>query len=224
MKGTSMTVVPPQRAAGHGGAPALLAGCGRPQGSAASERRQERHVQRAARSTIAISVDYPARIKAAAGDRRVGKGARPGGDVRADVGQRVRRGEVLFTLESTDYDAQARQARAALDSARANLTRTSDSSLSSQIIQAQAAVKQAQVQYDDAKDLSDGRRSSSRRHGLPAAAGQREGEVRQRRHRAWTRRSRTSASPGKGRAAVHGRGLQPGGPGAGQARPCPVAA
>ena len=65
----------------------------------------------------------------------------------------MRRGEVLFTLESRDFDAQTRQARAALESARANLTRTSDSSLSSQLIQAQGAVKQAQVQYDDAKDV-----------------------------------------------------------------------
>ena len=64
-------------------------------------------------------------------------------------------GEVLFTLESRDYETQTRQARAALDSAKGNLTRTSDSTLSSQLIQAQAAVKQAQVQYDDMKDLSD---------------------------------------------------------------------
>jgi HlyD family secretion protein len=75
--------------------------------------------------------------------------------VRADVSQKVTRGTVLFTLESNDVEAQSRQAKAALESARANLTRTSDSSLSSQVIQAQAAVKQAQVQYDDAKDLSD---------------------------------------------------------------------
>jgi HlyD family secretion protein len=65
----------------------------------------------------------------------------------------VRRGEVLFTLESNDNEAQVRQARAALESAKANLTRTSDSGLSSQVIQAQAAVRQAQVQYDDTKDI-----------------------------------------------------------------------
>ena len=85
-----------------------------------------------------------------------------GGDAHGPTSaRRVRKGEVLFTLESKDFEAQYRQAQAALESARANLTRTSDSSLSSQVIQAQAAVKQAQVQYDDAKDLYDGRRSSS---------------------------------------------------------------
>jgi multidrug resistance efflux pump len=110
-------------------------------------------VAKAVRSTIAISVEYPAKIKAA---REIVVSAKVAGrvaSVRADIGQRVRRGEVLFTLESRDYDAQARQARAALESARANLTRTSDSSLSGQIIQAQGAVKQAQVQYDDAQEL-----------------------------------------------------------------------
>jgi multidrug efflux pump subunit AcrA (membrane-fusion protein) len=65
----------------------------------------------------------------------------------------VRRGDVLFTLEATDSEAQVRQARAAVESAKANLTRTSDSSLSSQVIQAQAAVKLAQVQYDDTRDV-----------------------------------------------------------------------
>jgi len=75
--------------------------------------------------------------------------------VRADVGQHVQAGDVLFTLESKDYDAQSRQARAALDSAKANLTRTSDSSLSGLVNQADAAVKQAQVQYDDAKSVLD---------------------------------------------------------------------
>ena len=71
------------------------------------------------------------------------------------MGQRVSRGQVLFTLEANDYEAQYRQAKAALESARANLTRTSDSSLSSQVLQAQSAVRQAQVQHDEAKDYFD---------------------------------------------------------------------
>jgi multidrug efflux pump subunit AcrA (membrane-fusion protein) len=109
----------------------------------------------AARSTIAITLEYPARIRPR---QEIVVSAKVSGrvaSVRADVGQSVRAGEVLFTLESRDYEAQNRQAKAALDSAQANLTRTSDSSLSSQEIQAQAAVKQAQVQHDDARDLAE---------------------------------------------------------------------
>ncbi len=101
---------------------------------------------------MAITLEYPARIHA---QQEIVVSPKVSGrveTVKADIGQRVARGDVLFTLETKDYEAQARQAQAALGSAEANLTRTSDSSLSSQVIQAQAAVKQAQVQYDDAND------------------------------------------------------------------------
>jgi HlyD family secretion protein len=107
------------------------------------------------RSSISVSIDVPARIKAR---QEIVVSPKVGGrvaSVMADVSQKVRQGQVLFTLESKDYESQVRQARAALDSARGNLTRTSDSSLSSLVIQAQAAVDQARVQNDDARDLSD---------------------------------------------------------------------
>jgi multidrug efflux pump subunit AcrA (membrane-fusion protein) len=109
----------------------------------------------AVRSTIAISLEYPGRIRPkqeiVVSPKISGRIA----TVQAEVGQAVRAGQVLFTLEAGDFEAQNRQAQAALGSAEANLTRTSDSGLSTQVLQAQAAVKQAQVQYDDAKDLAD---------------------------------------------------------------------
>jgi multidrug efflux pump subunit AcrA (membrane-fusion protein) len=107
------------------------------------------------RSSISVSIDVPARIRA---KQEIVVSPKIGGrvaTVMADVSQKVRRGQVLFTLESKDYESQVRQALAALDSAKGNLTRTSDSSLASQVIQAQAAVDQARVQNDDARDLSD---------------------------------------------------------------------
>ena len=109
----------------------------------------------ARRAHIAITREYAARIRPRQEIVVSPKVAGRVATVRADVSQKVKRGAVLFTLESKDFEAQSRQARAALESARANLTRTSDSSLSSQVIQAQAAVNQAQVQYDDAKDMYD---------------------------------------------------------------------
>ncbi len=112
-------------------------------------------VTRVARATIEIRLDYPARIRPRQEIVVSPKVAGRVSQVLVDVGQRVSAGQLLFTLESTDYDAQARQAQAALESAKANLTRTSDSSLSSQLIQAQASVQQAQVQYDDASDVTD---------------------------------------------------------------------
>jgi HlyD family secretion protein len=128
-----------------------VAGCG-PSKPAAQQPVKNVTVAAAARSTISISLEYPARIRPRQEIVVSAKIAGRVASVKADVSQMVRRGDVLFTLESNDNEAQVRQARAALESAKANLTRTSDSTLSSQVIQAQAAVKQAQVQYDDTKD------------------------------------------------------------------------
>ena len=128
------------------------AGCG-PSRQPAPQPVKNVTVAAATRSTIAISLEYPARIRPRQEIIVSPKIAGRVASVRADVSQMVRRGEVLFTLESTDNEAQVRQARAAVESAKANLTRTSDSSLSSQVIQAQAAARQAQVQYDDARDI-----------------------------------------------------------------------
>jgi RND family efflux transporter MFP subunit len=73
--------------------------------------------------------------------------------LRADVGGRVAKGQVLMELDASDYAAQYRQARAALAGAKAGLARTSDSGQEQQVIQARSAADQAQVAYDDAKSL-----------------------------------------------------------------------
>ena len=137
------------------GACLALSDCGRSRPAAPAAEAKTVTVARAARATISVSLDYSARIRPKQEIVVSPKVAGRVASVPADVSQKVRRGQVLFTLESNDYEAQARQARAVLDSAKANLTRTSDSSLSSQLIQAQAAVKQAQVQDDDARDFAD---------------------------------------------------------------------
>ena len=132
----------------------LLVGCG-PARQAAPEPPRSVTAARAHYQDILITQEYAARIKAR---EEVVVGSKISGRVAstsADVGQLVRKGQVLFTLEARDYDAQYRQAKAALESARANLTRTRDSSLSSQVLQAQSAVRQAQVQYNEAKDFLD---------------------------------------------------------------------
>jgi multidrug resistance efflux pump len=131
-----------------------LAACGRGRENTAPD---VKHVTaaRAARATISVSIEYAARVRPKQEILVSAKDAGRVASVEADVSQAVRQGQVLFTLETTYSEALARLARAALDSARANLTRTSDSSLSAQVIQAQAAVKQAQVQFDDARDFAD---------------------------------------------------------------------
>jgi multidrug efflux pump subunit AcrA (membrane-fusion protein) len=133
---------------------ALLAGCA-PAKQASQEALRTVTVVAARRQALSITQEYAARIKA---HEEVVVSSKISGRVastRVDVGQQVREGQVLFTLEAKDFDAQYRQAKAVLESARANLTRTSDSSLSSQVLQAQSAVRQAQVQYDEARDIFD---------------------------------------------------------------------
>ena len=132
----------------------LLVGCA-PAKQAAQEAPRSVTVVRAHRQALSITREYAARIKAREEVVVSSKIAGRVASTRADVGQLVRKGQVLFTLEAKDFDAQYRQARAALESARANLTRTSDSSLSSQVLQAQSAVRQAQVQYDEARDFAE---------------------------------------------------------------------
>jgi HlyD family secretion protein len=131
-----------------------LTGCA-PTKQEAREAPRSVTVVEAQRQTIAISQEYAARIKAreeiVVSPKISGRVA----STRADVAQRVSKGQVLFTLEANDYEARYREARAALESAKANLTRTSGSSLSSQVLEAQAAVSQARVQCDEAKDFSD---------------------------------------------------------------------
>jgi RND family efflux transporter MFP subunit len=73
--------------------------------------------------------------------------------IRAEVGQSVAKGAILLELDASDYDAQYRQAKAALGTAKAGLARTSDSGQEQQILQAQAAADQASVAYDDSSSL-----------------------------------------------------------------------
>jgi multidrug efflux pump subunit AcrA (membrane-fusion protein) len=130
----------------------LVVGCS-PSRQTASEAPKSVTVATAKRQAVFITQEYAARIKAHEEVVISSKVAGRVATTAVDVGQRIRKGQVLFTLEAKDYDAQYRQAKAELESAQANLTRTSDSSLSSQVLQARSAVRQAQVQFDDSKDF-----------------------------------------------------------------------
>ncbi|MDA8426600.1 MAG: efflux RND transporter periplasmic adaptor subunit [Treponema sp.] len=106
-----------------------------------------------ARGPFSVVEEHSARIAAR---REVDISSKVGGRVQAvlaDIGSRVRAGQTLFTIESGDYEARYRQAQAALQSANASLTRTSEAGQEQQIIQAQAAADAAQVAFTDAAGL-----------------------------------------------------------------------
>lgn len=75
--------------------------------------------------------------------------------INAVVGQKIKQGEVLFTIDKKEAAAQLNQAQASLSSSNANLIRTKDSSYVEAINQYEAAIKQKQLIYDDAKNSFD---------------------------------------------------------------------
>lgn len=132
----------------------LFSGCGSRTAAADKEVKNVRTVK-ASMSSISIDVEYPGKVKPL--EEVVVSPKIPGrvSELKADVGSEVEKGQTLFTLETKDADALYKQSQANLDAANANLKRTGGSALSQQVLQAESALKQAQVQYDDAKRLYD---------------------------------------------------------------------
>ena len=67
------------------------------------------------------------------------------------VGKHVKKGDVLFTLESKDIRLQVNQAEAALNVAKAGLIRTKGGAVDQQLSQLQNALLSAETNYNDAK-------------------------------------------------------------------------
>jgi multidrug efflux pump subunit AcrA (membrane-fusion protein) len=109
----------------------------------------------AQRRDFSIDSEYAARILPAS---QVNITPKVGGrvlEVSARVGDFVKKGQVLLTLESGDFDAQLRQAQAGLLSAKANMTRSNDAGQTGQVLQAQAAYDQAQIARDETQKAWD---------------------------------------------------------------------
>ncbi|MBU3218390.1 efflux RND transporter periplasmic adaptor subunit [Clostridium estertheticum] len=72
--------------------------------------------------------------------------------VNVDVGQSVNKGDILFTLDRSELTAQYNVAKAALDTANANLDKTSGSGYEQQLIPANSTLNIAKTTYNDAKN------------------------------------------------------------------------
>ncbi len=70
--------------------------------------------------------------------------------VKASVGDRVGRGQVLLSLDASDLESSYRQATASVESAKANLERTKDAAQGQQVLTAQSTLDQAKVALDEA--------------------------------------------------------------------------
>lgn len=105
--------------------------------------------------TISASVEYASNLKPA---KEVMVLPKAGGKVKTvdvNVGDKVSVGQTLFTLDTTDYDAQLQQAEAGVKAASANLERTSDSGFIQQLLQAEQMVGKLQIQCNTVKDSYD---------------------------------------------------------------------
>lgn len=102
--------------------------------------------------SISAEVEYAGNLKPA---KEVVVLSKTGGkiaSVNVNVGDKVTVGQVLYTLDKSELDANLQSQQAALDGANADLEKTSDSSQAQQVSQAEQAAGKAQVQFSSAED------------------------------------------------------------------------
>jgi multidrug resistance efflux pump len=72
-------------------------------------------------------------------------------EISVDLGSKVKEGDVIIRLDTTDLQGQVDQARAAVDTANANLANAQNSTRPEQIAQAQASADSASENYNTIK-------------------------------------------------------------------------
>lgn len=75
--------------------------------------------------------------------------------VNVDIGDKATAGQVLFTLDAAQLQAQLQSQQAALAASNANLAKTSDSGLQQQITAAEQSLQKSQIAYNDAQNTYD---------------------------------------------------------------------
>ncbi len=97
------------------------------------------------KSSLTVTVDYPSKLLSS---EEINVSAKiPGrvAEVFFDVGDEVKAGDILFTLEAEDSKSQLRQTEAALSGTKENVKQ--------QLLEAEKGLNQAKLQYDNAKSL-----------------------------------------------------------------------
>lgn len=103
-------------------------------------------------SSITTTTKYGSKLVASSQTAVTSKIAGKVEAVNADVGQVVKKGDILFTLDKSELTAQYNVAKAAVDTANATLAKTSDSGYSQQLISAKSTADIAKTTYNDAKN------------------------------------------------------------------------
>lgn len=111
--------------------------------------------QKIKRGSISADVEFPGNLKA---KTQVVVFPKTGGrvaSVNVNVGDKVTAGQLLYTLDSAELEANLQAQKAGLEAANANLEKTSDSGLAQQVSQAEQSLQKAQVRFNDVKDNYD---------------------------------------------------------------------
>ncbi len=102
--------------------------------------------------SITTNVEYSSQLKPIQTTTISPKIAGKVASIQADVGTAVQAGQVLFTLDSSDLQAQLQQQEANLEGSRVNYEKTEGSSYQQQLLQAEQTQQNAQITYNSAQD------------------------------------------------------------------------
>lgn len=111
--------------------------------------------QKIKNGSISAEVEFPGNLKA---KTQVAVFPKTGGrvaSVNVNVGDKVTAGQLLYTLDTAELEANLQAQNAGLQAANANLEKTSDSGLAQQVSQAEQSLQKAQVRFNDVKDNYD---------------------------------------------------------------------
>ncbi|SHI19253.1 efflux RND transporter periplasmic adaptor subunit [Desulfosporosinus lacus] len=109
----------------------------------------------ASAATLTTEVEYASILKPVQEVTVSSKIAGRVATVQVEAGDRVEKGQVLFTLDSGDLQAQLQQQQANLEVSEANLAKTAGSAYDQQVLQAEQTVENKQITYEDAKKKYD---------------------------------------------------------------------
>lgn len=129
----------------------MVSGCGNKQAVSKPEQKVKNvKVFTAQKASIVVENDFAGEIKAV---EETGVIAKTPGKIKqifVKVGDHVKTGDLLFTLDSDDIAAQLAQAEAGVEVAKANLEKTKSSGYTQSLLQARSEYDQAKLSYDDA--------------------------------------------------------------------------
>lgn len=109
-------------------------------------------VQKIGTQNISSQVQYASKLEGVQAVTVSPKSSGKVATVNVKVGDKVTAGQILFTLDTSELNAQLQQQQAALDVSNANLIKTSGASSAQPIISAEQQLSKDQITYNDALD------------------------------------------------------------------------